>query len=419
MWTIEERFVIDESTQPREGGMAEVYKAVDMKSGGKPVAIKLFREGFIDTRIALEAFGRETRALRELNSHPHIAQLLDYGTDKTTQRKYIALEWLEQDLLDKITRSPVKGWDHFFDTYGIPILEALCFAHSRGVIHRDVKPKNILISEEGIVRVSDFGISKYKDYYGPHITLVQYASPPYAPPEREIGEYADTRDVYSFAVVTLEAVNTAPLDADADIEMLMGDLDAPPEIISLFQRAVSSNPAERPNNVHDLLYELKSIQAKRQERRVNKFSCYLLLTKKACDTLIAEGVTSPGVSVDDFVSGDLNDTCSIDQLKYYDQGQEIIAPDKMAFFSAEHRYQVAIDENLPFRLVIINATPLSPSRLEILRGDAWNPSVEFFTTHPVNAEKAEQGVNYLFDGGVGAKKTRQTDFPFPHFFRTQ
>lgn len=398
MWTIEERFVIDENTPPRQGGMAEVYKAIDMRSNGQPVAIKLFREGFLDTRIALEAFARETRALRELNSHPHIAQLLDYGTDKTTERKYIALEWLEQDLLDKLSNNPVKGWDHFYDNFGRPILEALCFAHSRGIIHRDVKPANVLISKDGIVRVSDFGISKYKGYYGPHVTLVQYASPPYAPPEREIGEYADTRDVYGFAVVSLETVNTTPLEADANIELLMGDLDAPPEIVSLLQRAVSFNPAERPANVNELLDELDRIQTKRREHWVTKFACYLRLTRRAHETLIAEGVASPGVSVEDFVSSDLNDTCSIDQFKYYEDGQEKVALDKLAFFSAEHLYQVAVDEQLPHRLVIINARLHSPSRLETLRDDAWSPSIEFFTTHPVNVEKAEQGIRYVFAG---------------------
>ena len=145
--------------------------------------------------FALEAFSRETRSLKELNSHPNIAKILDAGTDGNSQRKYIALEWLEDDLLQKLGRNPVKDWDHFYNEFGRPILDALCFAHSRGIIHRDIKPQNVLLTDDGIVRVSDFGISKFKEYYGPHITLIQYASPPYAPPERENWQYADTRDV--------------------------------------------------------------------------------------------------------------------------------------------------------------------------------------------------------------------------------
>ena len=398
MWTINNRFVVQEKETPRQGGMAEVWPAVDVENPGSRVAIKLFSEGFVHTNVMLEAFSRETRSLIELSTHPNVARLLDCGTDETTSKKYIALEWLESDLTDHLCRNPVKGWDEFFEKYGRPILKALCFAQSRGIVHRDVKPANVLMSSEGEVRVSDFGISKFKEYYGPGITLAEYASPPYAPPEREIGPFIDTKDVYGFAVLCLEMMSVGELEPEADVPALMLDLDAPEQVVNLFTRAVSIDPAERPENVQALLYELDRLQNERQRHRVKKLPCYLRLTVKARESILGESGDVQGTVAETFIVADLNDTCAIARFSYLEEGKRVLSETHLAFYSAEHIYHVAPDEQCEGRFAVIGARLSTPSRVEGFRENAWSPNLEFLVGTPATDSEGQAPVSYVYDG---------------------
>ena len=171
------RFIIDEKTKPYQGEMAEVLCAFDSSNAMEKVAIKLFRESF-DSRLVLEAFSRECDSLEKLNAHPNIIPLIDFGTDADGDRKYIVLEWAPRNLLEHIRAHPERDWDGFYQKYGSAVLGALTFAFAQDILHRDVKPQNVLIDQHGVVRVADFGISKFKRYYRPGVTLVQFKSEP-------------------------------------------------------------------------------------------------------------------------------------------------------------------------------------------------------------------------------------------------
>src|SRR5712675_2655189 len=146
---------------PRQGGMAEIYKTSDLKADGQIVAVKIFRPEVLNERLAREAFHRETEAIRSC-VHPNIVSLLDAGTDSETGREFLVLEWIAQNLDQFREKQGFRDWDEFYELIGRPILDALTLAHGRQIVHRDVKPSNILFDEPSVPKLADFNIAKFR-----------------------------------------------------------------------------------------------------------------------------------------------------------------------------------------------------------------------------------------------------------------
>jgi serine/threonine protein kinase len=132
--------------------------------------------------------------------HTNIVELLNGGRDAVTGEPYFVFEWVESNLASELGARPCTGWDDFARRFGLPILEGLAHAHDRQVEHRDIKPSNILVTEEGIPKISDFGIAKITSDIQPGLTLADHATRPYVPPR---GELSPSRDVYAYAVMVL------------------------------------------------------------------------------------------------------------------------------------------------------------------------------------------------------------------------
>ena len=154
MHVLNERYVLVENEKPRTGGMAEVHRAFDVVNG-QPVAIKFFKTEIEAGRLHVEAYSRECRALQRLD-HPNIVRVLDVGTDDESGRRFLVLEWLETSLVQHVAAQPLPGWDTFYEDIGRPILDGLVYAYSRDVLHRDLKPHNVLFSADGVIKVVDF-----------------------------------------------------------------------------------------------------------------------------------------------------------------------------------------------------------------------------------------------------------------------
>lgn len=190
---------------PRIGGIASVFRAFDTQ-GERYVAVKLFRPIVGTDPVVEESFRRETQALSDLK-HSNIVQIFDSGFDADTGEHYIAMEWVDEDLTDILSREKYNSWDAFFSKIGRQILEALAFAHSHRVVHRDIKPSNVLVTKEGFVKVCDFGISKIRNFLEPGVTLAHFASFPFAPPELDDGSDSYSRDVFGFAALAITALS--------------------------------------------------------------------------------------------------------------------------------------------------------------------------------------------------------------------
>lgn len=190
-----------------QGGMADVYLMLQ-ENLDRLVAVKvLIPESFRDKHF-LKRFIREARTLSKL-IHPHIVTIHDVG--KTEKSYYIIMEYLQESLKDRIRKKKMKPDDalHIVNQIG----SALFFAHKKGVVHRDIKPDNIMFRMDGTPVLLDFGIARARDEVSTKLTKtgVSIGTPNYISPEQAKGEKVDGRsDIYSLGVVLYEMLTGAP-----------------------------------------------------------------------------------------------------------------------------------------------------------------------------------------------------------------
>ena len=196
------------------GGMAQVYRAMDRQLD-RPVALKvLFPELSVD-RTFVERFRREAQAAANL-SHPNIVPVFDWGEDDGAY--FIVMEYIDGRPLSAVLRDPQPVPPTQIATIGAGVAAALAFAHRHGVVHRDVKPGNVLITPEGDVKVTDFGIARAVNT---EESLTQtgavMGTAAYFSPEQAEGKGVDSRsDIYSLGVVLYEmAVGRPPFTGDS------------------------------------------------------------------------------------------------------------------------------------------------------------------------------------------------------------
>jgi tRNA A-37 threonylcarbamoyl transferase component Bud32 len=183
------------------GGMSTVYRAFDSVLERR-VAVKLMHREIAADTDQLERFRREARAVAQL-SHPHIVGVIDAGEEDG--RPYIVFEYVEGETLkDRIRRMGRLPVDEAI-AYAIEISRALGAAHARHIVHRDVKPQNVLIDEEGSAKVTDFGIARSLDEEGLTADGRVLGTTDYVSPEQALGHDVNGQcDIYSLGVVLFE-----------------------------------------------------------------------------------------------------------------------------------------------------------------------------------------------------------------------
>jgi superfamily I DNA and/or RNA helicase/serine/threonine protein kinase len=392
---INDRYVL--SASPNSGGMADVYRARDLEDEDeKKVAVKLFKYGEIENEIIEESFKRETEALKDLK-HPGIVELLDSGQDEKTGQYFLVLEWMEKDLTALLQESPPAGWDEFWPVVGLPVLEALAFSHERQCVHRDIKPSNILVSTEGKVKLADFGISKLKSYLQPSVTLREFGSRPFTPPEEDDGSYTYTRDVFSFGVLVLKCLTDVKLGSYEDIPRAIATFQAPEEIVNIIERAVCrDDPLERQHNAEVLLAELKGAQ-KPQLDSTRRRPCYLEATSKCLERLQDELGLYSDAEAREIILDDLNNECGSGIGPYKLKDESDNREDHYEIYGFSYRYHVKIDEGQRNRLVIFSARSDSYSQLERRRDRSWIAPYEFTFARPLNSYAATEVIEELED----------------------
>jgi serine/threonine protein kinase len=348
--------------------MAEVHEAFDMENDRK-VALKLLPGGQFDNAVVAEIFRRETRALRELK-HENIVELLDSGIDAATGYPYLILEWVPHDLSFVIDRGPFAGWDEFYESAGRGILEAIAFSHSRQIAHRDIKLKNVLIDEGRSPKLADFGIAKLRTDITPGVTLREFVTRPYAPPEPDEGMFAYARDVYGFGVLALRCLLPRELRSYEDVYAGLEEVDLPSEIYTILATTLDrDDPSRRPLNGEVLIDRIERVQRARQRAWQVRPCVILALTRKSGDALRREWPGKSDSELESVVKTDL-ETFAVEPYK------ASVGTNQFLLIGGRCWYHVTVatDED---HLVILNAGSEDELRLERRRDFAATPEIEF------------------------------------------
>jgi len=224
------------------GGMAVVYRAFDKKKN-RIVAIKVLRPEFESDEEFVRRFSREAEAASKV-SHENIVNMLDVGTDGDL--RYIVMEYVDgQTLKDMIRQQGFLNPDTAI-RMTIRILAAVDHAHRNGIVHRDIKPQNILVDADGHVKVADFGIARLKaaqttrvDSDGQGISAL--GSVHYFSPEQARGEVADEKsDLYSVGVVMYEMLTgQVPFDGETSVSVALKHVSEEPRSMREHQSSIT------------------------------------------------------------------------------------------------------------------------------------------------------------------------------------
>jgi eukaryotic-like serine/threonine-protein kinase len=201
------------------GGMSTVYRAFDTTLERR-VAVKLMHREIASDSDQLERFRREARSVAQL-SHPHIVGVIDAGEEDG--RPYIVFEYVEGETLkERIRRMGRLPIDEAI-AYAIEIARALGAAHARGIVHRDIKPQNVLVDEEGSAKVTDFGIARSLDEEGLTADGRVLGTTDYVSPEQALGHDVDGQsDIYSLGIVLYEMlVGDVPFHGENQVSVAM------------------------------------------------------------------------------------------------------------------------------------------------------------------------------------------------------
>ncbi len=268
------------------GGMAYVYKAYD-RVEGRWVAIKILKEEFSDNSDFLRRFRNESKAIAVLN-HPNIVKVYDVSFGDQIQ--YIVMEFIDGIALKEyIEQEGTIRWQEALH-FTTQILMALECAHEKGIIHRDIKPQNIMLLQDGTIKVADFGIARFLQSETQTMTDKAIGSVHYIAPEQARGDYiTDKADIYSLGVMLYEMLTgKLPFVADSAVSVALMQLQAKPimprelnpsipvGLEQITMKAMEKNPSDRFQSVGEMLDDLDAFR-----RNPNTVFQYDLQTDRA------------------------------------------------------------------------------------------------------------------------------------------
>ena len=248
------------------GGMANVYKAYD-SIDDRAVAVKILRDDHMQNDELLRRFRNESKAIAVL-SHPNIVKVYDVSFNEDIQ--YIVMEHIDGiTLKEYIEQQKVLRWKEAVH-FTVQILRALQHAHDKGIVHRDIKPQNIMLLEDGTIKVADFGIARFARASQHTVTDKAIGSVHYISPEQAKGELSDEKsDIYSIGVMLYEmTTGTLPFDADSPVSVALKQIqsqakrprainpDIPEGLEDITIRAMQKDPARRYQSAAEMLRDI-------------------------------------------------------------------------------------------------------------------------------------------------------------------
>ena len=253
------------------GGMANVYRGVDEKTGNA-IAVKVLKEEFLDNEELVRRFKNESKAISIL-SHPNIVKVYDVSV--TDQLQYIVMEYVDGITLKEYLkqRGGVLTWKEtvYFATQ---VLGALQHAHAKGIIHRDVKPQNIMLLADGSIKMMDFGIARFSRAQSQTVSDKAIGSVHYISPEQAKGDRTDARtDIYSVGVMLYEMLSgRLPFDGDGAVSIAIMQISDKPKPLAqvapnvpeglrqITEKAMEKDPAKRYQSAQEMLDAIEAFK---------------------------------------------------------------------------------------------------------------------------------------------------------------
>lgn len=253
------------------GGMANVYKATDLENGNT-VAVKILRDEFLSNEELVRRFKNESKAI-SLLSQKNIVKVYDVSVSDVIQ--YIVMEYIDgMSLADYIERSDEKLKWKVAVFFIEQILTALSHAHEKGVVHRDIKPQNIMLLEDGTLKVMDFGIARLSRSDSRTVTEKAIGSVHYISPEQAKGDITDPKaDIYSTGIILYEMLTGfLPFEADSAVSVAikqisdtavmprMIDPAIPEALEEITMRAMAKEPQNRYQSAADMYADIQEFK---------------------------------------------------------------------------------------------------------------------------------------------------------------
>ena len=252
------------------GGMSDVYKGVDIMEN-RTVAVKILKREFSENEEFVRYFRNESRAIAVL-SHPNIVKIFDVGYEHDLQ--YIVMEYINGITLKEcIEQKGMLQWRECVH-YTIQILRALQLAHDRGIIHRDIKPQNVMLLADGTIKVMDFGIACFSRQNAGSNTERTMGSVHYVSPEQARGERTDERgDLYSVGVMMYEMLTgRKPFDGETPVSVALKHMNEEPVRPSEYNssiykgleeivlRAMEKDPTKRYQSASGMIRDIEAFK---------------------------------------------------------------------------------------------------------------------------------------------------------------
>ncbi len=253
------------------GGMANVYRGVDEKNGNA-IAVKVLKEEFLDNEELVRRFKNESKAISILD-HPNIVKVYDVSV--TDRLQYIVMEYVDGITLKEYLkqRGGALTWKETVH-FATQVLRALQHAHSKGIIHRDVKPQNIMLLADGSIKMMDFGIARFSRAQSQTVSDKAIGSVHYISPEQAKGDRTDARtDIYSVGVMLYEMLSgRLPFDGDGAVSIAIMQIsdkakplaqvapNVPQGLCQITEKAMEKDPDKRYQSAKEMLEAIEEFK---------------------------------------------------------------------------------------------------------------------------------------------------------------